>query len=191
MGYAGYSPGNVVAEKLTPLQQALQGLPLEQAAEALEIIHKLTKNIVANPKDDKFRKIKLTNAKIAEKITDIPGAVDLMKEMGWVAKEIEGEGSVLELPSSLRFRHESEVVAIIDAKDYYKKQEEIEKRRRVRASKEKTAEEEAMQKKIEADRKEKEAEGPVTQGSVAKKIVGGAHVISAADLGIGKSSGGG
>merc|ERR550532_1607602 len=110
--------------------------------------------------------------------------------MGWISKEIEGEGRVLELPSSLRFRHESEVIAIIDAKDYYKKEAEHEMRRQARARKDKSADEEAMQKQIEADRKEKEAEGPVTRASVAKEIGGGAHVVSAKDLGIGQSRGG-
>eukprot|EP00930_Biecheleria_cincta_P011179 TRINITY_DN11375_c0_g2_i1.p1 TRINITY_DN11375_c0_g2~~TRINITY_DN11375_c0_g2_i1.p1 ORF type:complete len:105 (+),score=15.09 TRINITY_DN11375_c0_g2_i1:122-436(+) len=82
MGYAGYSPGNQVADKLTPLQQALRALPLDKAADTLELIEKLTRNVVRNPAEDKFRHIKLTNPKIAAVITDVPFAVDILKEMG-------------------------------------------------------------------------------------------------------------
>merc|ERR1719361_398945 len=109
MGYAGYAPGNRVADKLTPLQQALRALPLHQAMETLDIIEKLTRNVVRNPKEDKFRKIKLSNPKIAAAITDVPFAVDILREMGWV--EIP-DGLVL--PASVRLAHETEVVAIID-----------------------------------------------------------------------------
>eukprot|EP00406_Dinophysis_acuminata_P002419 CAMPEP_0179229098 /NCGR_PEP_ID=MMETSP0797-20121207/10160_1 /TAXON_ID=47934 /ORGANISM="Dinophysis acuminata, Strain DAEP01" /LENGTH=126 /DNA_ID=CAMNT_0020936159 /DNA_START=101 /DNA_END=477 /DNA_ORIENTATION=- len=126
MGYAGYAPGNKIADKLTPLQQALRALPLAQAQETLELIDKLTRNVVRNPGEEKFRRIKLTNPKIAATITDVPGAVDLLKEMGWVE---DGEGLVL--PPSVRLCHERDVVALIDAKDYYKKEEEAERRRQV------------------------------------------------------------
>jgi len=42
-----------------------------------------------------------------------------MKEMGWVVEE-SPDGECLVLPPSVRFVHEREVIAIIDAKDYYK-----------------------------------------------------------------------
>lgn len=185
MGYAGYSPGNQVAEKLSPLQQALRALPLDKAAETLELIEKLTRNVVRNPAEDKFRHIKLTNPKIAAVITHVPFAVDILKEMGWVE---EGEG--LELPASVRLAHEKEVISIIDVKDFYKKEQVTQKSREAQARK--TAldpEKEALLKKMEADRKEKDAEGPVTRGSKAQSL-GGGQVVTAADLGIGASGGG-
>mmetsp|Transcript_91864 Transcript_91864/g.255896 ORF Transcript_91864/g.255896 Transcript_91864/m.255896 type:complete len:186 (+) Transcript_91864:81-638(+) len=185
MGYAGYAPGNKIADKLTPLQQALRALPLDKAQETLELLEKLTRNVVRNPGDDKFRHIKLSNPKIAAAITEVPFAVDALKEMGWVE---DGEG--LALPPTVRLLHESEVVAIIDAKDYYKKEEENERRRQVAARKAQSAEKEAVLRQMEADRREKDAEGPVTQGSVAQKLGDVPNVVRAADLGIGKSAGG-
>jgi len=186
MGYAGYSPGNQVADKLTPLEQAMRALPLDKAAETLELIEKLTRNVVRNPAEDKFRHIKLTNPKIAAAITDVPFAVDILKEMGWVE---DGEG--LALPASVRLAHEKEVVAIIDVKDFYKKEQEAQKRREAQARKAALdPEKEALFKKMEEDRKEKEAEGPVTKGSKAQNIGGGGKVVTAADLGIGASGGG-
>ena len=81
MGYAGYAPGanSRMPDKLTPLQQAMRQLPLEQAAETLAIIEKLTRNVVRNPSEDKFRKINLTNAKIIQVIVQVPNAIELSK----------------------------------------------------------------------------------------------------------------
>jgi len=185
MGYAGYSPGNQVADKLTPLQQALRALPVAQAQETLDLIERLTRNVVRNPAEEKFRRIKLSNPKIAAAITDVPFAVDVLKEMGWVE---DGEG--LALPTSVRLLHEKEVVALIDAKDHFKKEEENQKRREVMARKAVDPEKEALRKQLEADRKEKDAEGPVTQGSMAKKLGNGSNIMTAGDLGIGKNAGG-
>mmetsp|Transcript_13038 Transcript_13038/g.35785 ORF Transcript_13038/g.35785 Transcript_13038/m.35785 type:complete len:186 (-) Transcript_13038:212-769(-) len=185
MGYAGYSPGNTVADKLTPLQQALRALPLDKAQETLELIDKLTRNIVRNPTEEKFRRIKLTNPKIAAAITEVPFAVDVLKEMGWVE-----DGDGLALPPDVRLLHEQEVIGIIDAKDYFKKEEENERRRQVAARKAPDADKEALMKQMEVDRKEKDAEGPVTHGSVAKKLGDGPNIMRAGDLGIGKSAGG-
>jgi hypothetical protein len=186
MGYAGYSPGNQIADKLTPLQQALRALPLAKAAETLELIDKLTRNVVRNPAEEKFRHIKLTNPKIAAAITDVEFAVDALKEMGWVDDE---DGS-LTLPSSVRLAHEVEVLALIDAKDYYKKEAENEKRRQMRSSKAADPEKQALLKKLEADRLEKAAEGPVTKSSVAQKLGEGPNILRAGDIGIGKNGGG-
>mmetsp|Transcript_87663 Transcript_87663/g.272654 ORF Transcript_87663/g.272654 Transcript_87663/m.272654 type:complete len:186 (+) Transcript_87663:83-640(+) len=185
MGYAGYSPGNKIADKLTPLQQALRALPLDKAQETLELIEKLTRNVVRNPGEEKFRRIKLSNPKISAAITEVPFAVDALKEMGWVE-----DGDGLALPPTVRLVHEKDVVAIIDAKDFYKKEEENERRRQAAARKAPNAEKDALMKQMEADRKEKDAEGPVTQASVAKELGDGPNIMRAGDVGIGKSAGG-
>eukprot|EP00928_Gymnodinium_smaydae_P081972 TRINITY_DN653_c0_g1_i2.p1 TRINITY_DN653_c0_g1~~TRINITY_DN653_c0_g1_i2.p1 ORF type:complete len:187 (-),score=65.76 TRINITY_DN653_c0_g1_i2:553-1113(-) len=186
MGYAGYAPGanSKMGEARTPLQEALRQLPLDKWEATLELIEKLTRNVVRNPSDDKFRRIKLTNPKIAAAITDVPNALALLKEMGWVQ-----EGEELVLPSSVRLVHETEVVGIIDAKDFYKKEAEKEHRRQMMERKEKDPEKELLRKQLEADRQEKAAQGPVTQGSVAKKLGDGVK-MTAGDIGIGKSGGG-
>lgn len=185
MGYAGYAPGNQIADKLTPLQQALRALPLAQAQETLELIDKLTRNVVRNPGEDKYRHIKLSNPKIQAAITHVPFAVDALKEMGWLE---EPDGLVL--PAQVVLLHEKEVINIIDAKDYFKKEEENDRRRQAAARKATDPEKEALLKQMEADRLEKAAEGPVTRGSVAKKLGDGPNITRAGDIGIGKSSGG-
>lgn len=185
MGYAGYAPGNKVADKLTPLQQALRSLPLEKALEVLELMDKLTRNVVRNPDEGKFRSLKLTNAKIAAAFADAPSMLDAMQEMGWVQ-----DNGCLVLPPCVRLSHEVHVIGIIDAKDYFKKEVEEERRRQLRAGKPADANKENLLKMMELDRKEKEADGPVTKGSVARKLGDGPNIMRAGDVGIGKSSGG-
>ena len=71
--------GQQVADQLTDFERALRSLPLEQANDTLEILEKLTQHVVRNPREAKFRQIKLSNRKIAETITDVPGAVDVLR----------------------------------------------------------------------------------------------------------------
>lgn len=173
-----------MADALTPLQEALRALPLEEAAETLALIDKLTRNIVRNPGEAKFRKINLTNEKIKKAIADVPNAVALLMEMGWVPEE-----GALVLPSTVRLVHEVHVVGIIDAQDFYKTKMKKENVSQMRAAKEVDGDVAKLRDQIEADRKERAAAGPVTQGSVAKKL-GDGSFMRASDLGIGKSAGG-
>lgn len=57
----------------------------------------------------------MTNAKIAATITNVPHAVDALKEMGWVESS---DGLVL--PNSICLAQDREIAAIIEAKQYYK-----------------------------------------------------------------------
>lgn len=104
-----------MADNSTPLAEALRKLPLEKALGTLEIIEKLTQNTARNPDDDKYRHIKLTNAKIAAAITNVPHAVEALLKMGWIQTP---DG--LALPASVRLGEEKEVLAITEAKEYYK-----------------------------------------------------------------------
>jgi len=186
MGYGGYAPGmnSRQADGKTPLQEALQSLPLGQAQDTLEIMDKLIRNVVRNPSEEKFRSIKLTNPKIAASITDVPGAIDILKEMGWVQ-----QGECMLLPASVRLVHEREVLGIISAQEHYKTEAEKEARRLTRARKELDGDQLALKQQMEIDRKEKAADGPVTRSSVAKQL-GEGQKMTAGDIGIGKGSGG-
>jgi len=185
MGYAGYAPGNKVADSLSPLQQALRSLPLENAQEILDLLEKVTRNVVRNPGEEKFRRVKLTGAKMAAAVAEAPTMLDVLREMGWVQEE-----DCVVLPAVVRLAHEVHVVGLIDAKDYFKKEVENERRRQLRAGKSEDSEKLQLLKQMELDRKEKDAEGPVTHGSVAKKLGDGPNIMRAGDVGIGKSAGG-
>lgn len=110
--------------------------------------------------------------------------LDVLKEMGWVE-----EDEAMVLPPSVRLAHEIHVIGIIDAKDWWKKEAENEKRRQMRARKETDQDTDTLRRQLELDRQERAAEGPVTRSSVAKHLGEGTK-MTAGDIGIGKSSGG-
>ena len=161
MGYAGYTPGHQV-QIATPLQQLLKLIKNDATLATME---KLTRNTAQAPAEEKFRKIRLTNPKIAEIITNVTGAVEAMVEMGWV-KEDDGEFLVLPAGTSVSMR---EVREIDDARRALKKWEEEELKRRIAARNKANADPEKARLLAEmaADRAEQKARGPVTQGSVA------------------------
>lgn len=170
-------------EALTPLQQALRAIPVENAQETLELIEKLVRNTVSKPSEEKFRSIRLTNPKIAAAITNVPNVVVALTEMGW---QQEGENLVLPMGTKLVF--DVHVRGIQDAQDFFKKEIEKERKRKLQAQKQDNdPEKENLRKQIEADRKEREAQGPVFRSSKSQWSGGnGANIMHAGDIGIGK-----
>lgn len=55
-----------------------------RSVEALEIIVKLMYNCAVSPREDKFRRVKLSNKAIASKLAAAPGAVEALAALGWV-----------------------------------------------------------------------------------------------------------
>jgi len=195
MGYGGYAPGanSRMEGPRSDLEQALRAMPLDKADETLEIMEKLTRNVVSNPSEEKFRKIKLTNKKINEVITSVPGAVSALRVMGWVDSSSDGE-PVLVLPAGVRLDFQESVVKLIEAKDFYKKEQEKERRQRHRDERDsEDPEKQKLRLELERDRKEREAaaaNAAPTRASQAQKLGDGPNVMRAGDLGIGKSQGG-
>lgn len=190
MGYGGYAPGanSRMADPLSEYEQALRGLPLLKADETLNILEKLIRNVVHSPKEEKFRKIKLTNKKVMETITEVDGAVAVLHEMGWV--HACGEEPMLILPESVSLAFEVHVVKIIEARDFYKKERENGKRRQSREERDaNNPDKKRMREQLEADARERANRGPA-QASVARQLGDGPRVVRAADLGIGQSGGG-
>lgn len=72
-----------------------------KSLDSLEIIGKLLYNCAVTPKDDKFRRIKLSNKKIAELIVNTPNALDALKAFGWVHDRTNADELVV--PSGLYF----------------------------------------------------------------------------------------
>lgn len=192
MGYAGYAPGenSRMTEALSVYERALRGLPLEQWEDTLELIEKLTRNVVRNPRDDKFRKIRLTNKKIAELIAEVGGSADLLRAMGWIDATTEEGDPCLMLPEDVKLDFQEHVGKIVDVKSWYKKEREEVKRREARQDRiDADPELRALKEKMGKDREEVAAKGPA-QASVAQKLGDGPNITRASDLGIGTSAGG-
>ena len=91
----------------TPLQAALAAVKSDAS---LETMNKLVRNCVQTPGEDKFRKIRLTNEKIAAVLVSVEGAKTAMLKMGWVE-----DGEFLVLPAGVQLSRK-EVRDIEDAK---------------------------------------------------------------------------
>lgn len=122
-GYYGLGPGTKTKDQMTPLELALRKIPMENWVSSLDIIEKVMKNVVQNATEEKFRKLKLGNAKISAAITSIEGALEALLVSGWVIAD-EGGETVLTLPASVKYTFPSHVNKVIDARDHFKKEEE-------------------------------------------------------------------
>jgi len=175
------------------LEQALRALPLDKADESLEIMEKLTRNVVGNPGEEKFRKIKLTNKKINDTITAVSGAVPILREMGWAESSSDGE-PILVLPAGVRLDFQETVVKLIEAKDFYKKAHEKERLQKHHDARDaEDPEKQKLRLQLEQDKKERDSaasNAAPTRASQAQKLGEGPNIRRAGDIGIGKSKGG-
>jgi hypothetical protein len=78
IGY--YSTTNQIKEKATPLQYSLA---LVNSLESLQVIEKLCYNVIVSPKEAKYRRVKLQNAKIDAALVKVPHALEAMELLGW------------------------------------------------------------------------------------------------------------
>ena len=67
-------------------------------SEAFDLFRKLLQNVISNPDDPKFRKLKLSNARISALLAET-GAEEAFQALGWVST-----GDALELPTSITSR---------------------------------------------------------------------------------------
>jgi UBX domain-containing protein 6 len=66
----------------------LSGKPLEGS---VEVVLRLLRNIVKEPANAKFRRIRMGNPKIREAVTEVAGGVELLEIVGFGLKEEGGE----------------------------------------------------------------------------------------------------
>ncbi|CAK9150325.1 unnamed protein product [Ilex paraguariensis] len=70
---------------------------------SVEVVLKLLGNVVREPENAKFRKIRMGNPKIREALGDVPGGVELLECVGFELKEEGGEmWAVMDVPSGER-----------------------------------------------------------------------------------------
>lgn len=58
-----------------------------KSLDCLEIMGKLLYNCAVNPREEKFRRIKLTNKRLAETLGSHPAALEALQALGWVPDE--------------------------------------------------------------------------------------------------------
>merc|ERR1719327_354003 len=161
MGYYNLPPTQYAAE-LNDFEKMLRTLPLDGADVALELLEKFTRNVLQNPAEPKFRRLRTTNDKLAP-LFGLPGALDIMFEMGWYQ-----EAEFVILPEGVNLDFQAHVVKIIEAKQYYSKQREDAKRSAKIASDPKKGD---LLKQLEIDRRERSAAAgqPIATSAPAPK----------------------
>jgi hypothetical protein len=84
---------------------------------SLEILEKLCYNVTVDPKEPKYRRIRMSNPKIKDALVD--GALDALLLLGW-EKEGEGDEATLVLPVS-------KSLTMSDVRDIQNAQQELKK----------------------------------------------------------------
>lgn len=148
-GYYNLPPGNSF-EDLTIFEKSLRSLPSEGAKDALDLLETLARNIIQNPAQEKFRRVRTTNEKLSP-LFGAAGALNIMQEMGW---HVDGEFVVL--PKEVKLDFPNHIVKILEAKSYYAKQESI---KRGSAKLGRDPAKAGLLKQLEADRRERSAAG--------------------------------
>lgn len=86
-----------IADPLTPFEESLRNIPLTCHEKSLNLLETLCKNTALHPKEDKYRKIRLSNDKIYEAITSVDPALEALLVSGW---ELE-DADTLILPAEI------------------------------------------------------------------------------------------
>ncbi|CAI9296928.1 unnamed protein product [Lactuca saligna] len=90
----------------------LSGKPSDAS---VEIVLKLLKNIVREPENVKFRRIRLGNPKIKEAIADVPGGLDLLECVGFELKEESEEmWAIMEATSNEKIKLIKQTVYLLE-----------------------------------------------------------------------------
>lgn len=121
MGYYNL-PAQKSPTELNQLERLLRNLNVADAKEALDLLETLTRNTAQNPSEEKYRRLRTSNAKLGI-LFNSTAMVQVMQEMGW-----QEEGEFMVLPKSITLDFPQHVVKILEAKSYYAKEKEDAKR---------------------------------------------------------------
>lgn len=203
MTYAGYVPAKI-AERKTPIQQALAAVDDEAA---LELLSTLCRNAACAPSEPKYRKVRATNSRVAAAVAACGEEAfsQAMGALGWTKRSVEGEeGEFYVLPAGKVSM--AEVREIQDAITEFKRAARVRTVRAIssssynnlaassagRASENEEAKR-RIQEQLRADAAERASAGPVVVGSKAVPLPGaaaaangggGARVAGCSDVGI-------
>ncbi|KAL5553227.1 hypothetical protein UlMin_040628 [Ulmus minor] len=90
----------------------LSGKP---AAGSVEVVLRLLRNVVKEPENAKFRKIRMSNPKIREAIGDVPGGIELLEFVGFELREEDGDmWAAMEVPSEEKICVIKEALGLIE-----------------------------------------------------------------------------
>ncbi|GFP83550.1 UBX domain-containing protein 6 [Phtheirospermum japonicum] len=110
----GKESGEIGSRLETCVSAYVSGKPSDGSK---EVILRLLKNVVKEPENAKFRKMRMGNPKIKEAIGDVPGGIELLECVGFELKEEGGEmWFVMDDPSEGRVGLVKNVVSLLEPK---------------------------------------------------------------------------
>ncbi|XP_031493090.1 plant UBX domain-containing protein 2 [Nymphaea colorata] len=87
----------------------------DPSKETVDVVLKLLKNIITDPNNTKFRRIRMTNPKICDTVGSAVGGVELLECVGFRLQEEEGEmWATMETPSELQVFLIREVISSLE-----------------------------------------------------------------------------
>ncbi len=90
--------------------------PRDQALTALKTIHRICSNIKLHPMEEKYRKLKTTNAAFQRRVTDVPGGLDCLVALGFEKVDAgEHAGSYVLTPTAQRYETLVATLAKLDS----------------------------------------------------------------------------
>ncbi|KAF5184874.1 Ubx domain-containing protein, partial [Thalictrum thalictroides] len=83
---------------------------------SVDIVLKLFKNIIKEPENPKFRRIRLSNPKIREAVVEVAGGVELLECVGFSLQEEAGEmwAVIIQLPSDQQLSLINQAVSLLE-----------------------------------------------------------------------------
>ncbi|KAE8690880.1 hypothetical protein F3Y22_tig00110893pilonHSYRG00675 [Hibiscus syriacus] len=109
-------------------------LPRDELEGSIQVVLRLLRNIVKEPGNDKFRKIRMSNPKIREAVDDVSGGVELLEHVGFALKGGGGEMfAVMDVPERDKITLINRVIMSLEpAKmDDVKTSDSVKKRKRL------------------------------------------------------------
>jgi len=164
-------PAKLPPAKLSDTEAALKAVA---TVDSLNIISTLCKNCAVQPKEEKFRKVKLSNKKINAAIVGTEGGLDAMLKLGWMQSTTAEDGDVLMLPEGKYLNMET-VRKVEEAKERLEKANKDAARLGKKPSVS-DMEKERIRAQLAADKKERAVADPVIAPSVAQALPAGGNI---------------
>lgn len=153
MTYQSQTGRAVLAAELTDFEKVLRRMPIDTAIQGLDLVETLTRKIIQNPSEEKFRRLRCANEKLQPIFGTVQGR-DVMAEMGWEFDE-SSEFLVISQQQARKLDFPQHIAKILDAKSYYGKMIEKEKNaKRIAGTDKKTQQ---LMQELENDRRERSA----------------------------------
>eukprot|EP00803_Ostreobium_quekettii_P004032 evm.model.scf_665.4 EVM.evm.TU.scf_665.4 scf_665:34511-37310(-) len=83
-------------------------------AQSAQVLRRVLRNILGNPSEQKYRRLRLDNPKIVENVVAVNGALDILRACGFEEQVMEGTERFMVMPESAELGPAREAVRLLD-----------------------------------------------------------------------------